>query len=204
VTDQTAIQPAPAENVSRGATFALLAIPAAIIVFAVIAGVFQIISGIVAIVVPYIAAWLYKKGAGAPLSRAGWAPFIGVSVVAIVVGTFTGIAAATYAVFLGDGGPFSPAFLRALGAQFSNGDSLLPILIGLGLGTAGIVAVIRGPRTRVTPGAAPVASSVAPATTAVPDAATPVMPATPAIPPAPNQPSPGVILNGKPVDPGQK
>jgi len=200
MTDQTSAPTAPIENVGRGATFALLAIPAAIIVFAIIAGIFQIISGIVAVVVPYIASWLYTKGAGAPLSRAGWGPFIGITAVAILLGTFTGIVAATYASYLGNGGFFSAAFLRTLGNQFTTniGDDVLPILIGLALGAVGIAGVLRGPRNRVT---APVAN---PYTPTAPDATAPATPIAPPAPPAANQPSPGVMLNGKPVDPKQK
>jgi hypothetical protein len=179
--------------VGRGATLTLLAIPAAIVVFAVVAGVFQIISGIVAVVIPYLAAWLYKKGAGAPLTRAGWAPFMGITAVAILIGTFVGIVAATYAGYLGNGGPLSAPFLRTLGNQFTTnlGDTAIPILIGIGLGAIGIVGVIRGPRGK--------AATTAPSAAATPTAA-PTIPA----PPAPNQPSPGVLLNGKPMDPRQK
>lgn len=192
MTDTTA----PTENVGRGTTFALLAIPAAIIIFAVVAGLFQLISGIAAIVIPYIAAWLYQKGAGAPLSRAGWGPFIGVSAVAIVLGTISGIVAATYSGFLGKGGLFSSAFLRTLLNQFSGnlGDNIVPLLIGLGLGAVGIASVLRGPRGRAAQVATPTATD-APAPAAAP-------PAVPA-PPAADQPSPGVMLNGKPVDPKQ-
>lgn len=221
VTDQTQFSaaPAPVENVGRGAAFALLAIPAAIIVFAVIAGLFQIISGIVAIVVPYIAAWLYKKGAGAPLTRAGWGPFILVSAAAVVIGTFTGIVAATYAGYLGDGGLLSESFLTTLGYQFTRyfGDTIIPILIGLGLGGVGIAGVIQTERKKAAAEAAAEASasavpvaptaSGAPAVPVAPTAAAPaapVAPTAPAIPLAPNQPSPGVILNGKPIDPNKK
>lgn len=194
MTDKTLTPAESTENVGRGATFALAAIPAAIIIFAIIGGLFQLISGIVAIVVPYIAAWLYQKGAGTPLTRKGWGPFVAVTAVAIMVGTLTGIIAATYAGFLGKSGLFSSAFLRTLLGQFTTnfGDNILPILIGLGLGAAGIVSVLRGPRTRVAP------------VTPAPDAAAPAAPAAPPVPPAPNQPSPGIVLNGKPIDPQQK
>ncbi|MCU1410934.1 MAG: hypothetical protein JWR04_1641, partial [Rhodoglobus sp.] len=40
-----------------------------------------------------------------------------------------------------------------------------------------------------------------PVATTPPPAAPPV---TPPAPPAPNQPSPGILLNGKPIDPKQK
>ena len=203
MTDQTSTPTAPIENVGRGATFALLAIPAAIILFAIIAGIFQIISGIVAVVVPYIASWLYTKGAGASVSRAGWGPFIGITAVAIVLGTFTGIVAATYASYLGNGGFFSAAFLRTLGTQFTTnfGDNVLPILIGLVLGAVGIAGVLRGPRNRV---AAPAANPYTPPAPDATEPAAPIAPPAPPTPPAANRPSPGVVLNGKPVDPKQK
>ncbi len=192
MTDTTA----PAENVGRGTTFALLAIPAAIIIFAIVAGLFQLISGIAAIVIPYIAVWLYQKGAGAPLSRAGWGPFVAVSAIAIVLGTVSGIVAATYAGYLGKGGIFSSAFLRTLINQFTVnlGDNVLPLLIGLGLGAVGIASVIRGPRGRAAQIETPTAT----------DAPAPAAPPAAPVPPAANQPSPGVMLNGKPVDPNAK
>lgn len=205
MTDQT--QNPPIGDVARGSAFALLAIPAAIVAFAIIGGVFQFITGFVAIIVPYIAAWLYQKGAGAPLTRAGWAPFILISAVATILGLVTGLATAAYSAFLavgGNGGPFGSPFLRTLVTQLTRGfdDNVIPILFGLGLGAVAIVSVLRGPRTPATRATTAVAPAPAPAVPA--PLPTPPASATPPSAPLANQPSPGIMLNGKPLDPNKK
>src|SRR4051812_3075923 len=191
-----------AENVGRGVAFAALSIAAAIIIFAIAGGIFQF-WGVAAFVVPPIAAALYARGAGAPLSRRGWAPFVGVNVVAIILGIVGGVIGGAWAGFTtvgGNGGPFGAPFLHLVGNQFSDPDTLLPVVIALALGAVSIVSVIRGPRNRpaqvVAPGTLPSSAPPAPP-------APPVAPASP-VPPASQQPSPGVMLNGKPVDPNAK
>ena len=184
---------------TRGLAFTLLVIPASILAFGIVGGLFQAITGFVAIIVPPIAAWLFLKGAGTPVAREARAPFILITAAAIVLGLFTGIAASTYARFLsvaGEGGPFGSAYLRTLGTQFTTGfeDTLVPIIFGLGLGAVAIFSVLRGPRPGAA-GTAPAAAAPAPAAT--------LPPAAPTIPAA-NTPSPGIILNGKPLDPKQK
>ena len=193
---------------TRGLAFALLVIPASIVAFTIVGGVFQLITGFVAIIVPPIASWLYTKGAGTPVPREARGPFILISAVAIVLGLFMGIAAATYSGFVsvaGQGGPFGSAYLRTLGAQFTTGfdDNLIPVLFGLGLGAVAIFSVLRGPRPAAgtaAPAAPEPASAAAPATK--PSTAAPAT--LPSAPPAANAPSPGVMLNGKPLDPKQK
>lgn len=202
VTDQTT--QAPTENVARGALLALLAIPAAVIAFAIVGAIFGGVSGIAAIVVPYIAAFLYRLGAGAPLSRAGWAPFIGISAVAILVGTFAGIASTAWTAFNsvgGDNALVNPAFWRTVGNQFTSGlgDNLVPILIGLVLGAVGIVSIVRGrgfggSRFGIQP-----SGRIAPADVSI--YTQPEAPTIPAPPAAPNGTTPGTMLNGKPVEP---
>ena len=201
MTDQTIAPAAPSENVGRGATFALLAIPAAIIVFIIVGGVLQFtFAGIASIVVPYIAISLYTRGAGAPISRKGWGPFIAVAAVAVIIGTFTGIIALAYARYLGHEGILSAPFLRTVGNQIASPDGAIALVVGLGIGAAAIVGAIRGPRGRVaTPAGAPAAPAAPPA-----PASTTPPPAAPPAPPVPNQPSPGILLNGKPIDPKQK
>lgn len=219
MTDQTA----PVENVTRGALLALLAIPAAGIAFAIVGGIFGIISGIAAIIVPFIAAFLYRVGAGAPLSRAGWTPFVVISAVAVLFGVFAGIATSAFSAFTAVGGKnalINPAFWRAVGNQFTLnlGDNFAAIAIGVVVGIFGIVQVLRGrtfgsraggrgapqnvattenPYPAAVPGAAPITPAAPPVTSAFP----PITPAAPPVPPAPNAPSPGVILNGKPIEP---
>lgn len=214
MTDQTAQQPG-AENVTRGALVTLLAIPIAMIAFIIVGAVFGGISGIAAIIVPYIAARLYRAGAGAPLSRAGWVPFIGIAGAAILIGTFTGIAAGAWRAFTsvgGQGGILGSPFWRTVSYQFTDGlgDNAIAILIGLGLGTVGISSVIRGrtagARTGFGRGGRVSPEQVA-AVYSQPDPSTPAPPAAPSAPTppiAPNATSPGIILNGKPLDPDKK
>jgi hypothetical protein len=205
MTEQTAQQ--PAENVARGTLVALLAIPAAIVAFALVGALFGGVSGIAAIVVPYIAAFLYRFGAGTTLSRAGWIPYIGVTAAAIVIGTVGGIASGTWSTFSsvgGKGGILGSAFWRTVGNQFTIylGDNAVPILIGLVLGAIGIVSVIRG-RTRIG-GFGRTGGRIAPQDVAEYTHPESKAPAAPPVPPAPNAPSPGIILNGKPLDPDTK
>ncbi|MEO8094139.1 MAG: hypothetical protein ABI632_04305 [Pseudolysinimonas sp.] len=198
---------AATENVTRGAILSLLAIPAAVILFAIVGGIFGGVSGIAAIAVPYVAAALYRFGAGAALSRAGWLPFIVISAIAVLVGTFSGIAASAWQLFNSVGGKnalVNPAFWRTVGNQFTTnlGDNFIGIAIGLVLGIVGIVGILRG-RTIGTPAG----GRVAPADVAAlenpyaGDATAAAAPPVPPAPPAPNAPSPGVILNGKPIEP---
>jgi hypothetical protein len=98
-------------------------------------------------VVPFVAAWFYRMGAGtAP--RAGRVPFIIVSVVAIVISVFTGIVVSTLAAFTrvgGDGGILSPVFWTALRNQFGDLELVgIPALVGLGFGIFGLISVLRG------------------------------------------------------------
>ena len=204
---------AAAENVQRGALFTLIAIPIGIAAFALVAGLFGFITGIIAIVIPYAAAWLYQKGAGAPLTRKGWGPWIAITAVAVIVGTFSGVIAGAYNLYQSVGGSgLTPAFWTTVGNQFTrNGvDTLFALVIGIGLGLVGIVSVLRGGRrsgaanpNRLTPAQT---DAIAPDAPAAATTAPPVAPPAAAAPPAAplNQPSPGVMLNGKPVDPDQK
>ncbi|MCU1412083.1 MAG: hypothetical protein JWR04_2790, partial [Rhodoglobus sp.] len=144
--DQTLAPAAPTENVGRGATFALLAIPAAIIIFIIVGGVLQFsFAGIASIVVPYIAMSLYTRGAGAPISSKGWGPFVAVAAVAVIIGTFTGIIALAYARYLGHEGILSAPFLRTVGNQIASPDGIIALVVGLGLGAVAIFGAIRGP-----------------------------------------------------------
>lgn len=203
----------PAENVQRGSIFALVAIPVAIAIFAIIGGVFGIITGIAAIVIPYIAAWLYSKGAGAQLTRAGWVPFIGITAVAIILGAAAGILGGFYHSFTrvgGDGGILGTSFWTTVRNQLTDNyaDNAFPIIVGIGLGIVGIVSVLRGRtlNSRSTGGGpGPLAQSSMPGALggSPTDASAPTTAPPPAKPTA-NQPSPGVILNGKPIEPDKK
>lgn len=151
MTDTPAAVPASAtpkpENVGRGTIFALATIPIAIIVFAIF-GYLGVYPFIVGIATPFIAGWLYRLGSGGQFTRAGWVPFIVISVVAVVLGTLAGAVAAVYKVF-----GFGTQFGSALGINLRDitpgGQGFFAIL-GLILGIVGIVITLR--RGAATPG----------------------------------------------------
>ena len=156
------------ENVGRGAALTLLAVPAAIILFAVAGLIFEF-WGVAAFLVPPIAAALYTRGAGAPLTSRGWAPFIGINVAAILLGMLGGVVGSTWSAFSsvgGNGGLLGAPFLHQVGNRFSNPDTVLPVVIALAVGAVAIVGVIRGPRNAqqraaVAPGTLPPATPAA-------------------------------------------
>lgn len=193
MTDQPTV--APTENVPRGILLSLLAIPLSIALFALVGGLLGGVSGIVAVVVPAVAAWLYAKGSGAALSRRSLVPVIVVSIVGIIVGMLVGIVATALKTFTavgGDGGLSNPAFWTTVRNLFGDVDGLFPILLPLALGAVGIASVVRTARaagTQQAASATPIAS------------AAPTAPPATNTPPVPNAPSPGVILNGEPLDP---
>ncbi len=193
------IVPPPSENVSRGLLFSLGSIVVGIAGFTVLSGVIGIygtITGIVAVAIPLVSAWLYTKGAGAPVKNGRW-PWIAITAFAVVVGAVTSLVAGAFAAFTsvgGDGGFFAPAFWRTVGNLAAKPDFLLPILITLAAGGFGIYLGLRGPRTT---GAVDAANPNRIPPTAMPDAPTQ---ATPPEAAAPAVPSPGVMLNGKPLD----
>ena len=195
------------ENVQRGLLFSLGAIVVAIVGYIILSGIigfYGYITGIVAIAIPLVGAWLYTKGAGAP-PKAGRMQWIGIMIVAIIVGALTIVVASGWYSFsqFGKGGITSPAFWTTVVRSAGNGEVIIQLVIALAAGGFGIFAALRQKRA---PGAvqAPAAS---PFGTAAPDASAPIAPPAPgtpiAAPPAPPSaaPSPGVVLNGEPVDP---
>ena len=204
-------EPTTAENVQRGLLFSLGAIVVAIAGYVLLSGVIGIygyITGVVAVAIPLIGAWLYAKGAGSP-PKAGRPGFIGIMAVAVLLGALTTFVASAWYSFSrvgGDGGILSPAFWRTVANGASNGDVLLPMIITIAAGGFGIYAALRN-RTPKPAAQAPAGSPVDASTTAAPPVAPPA-PGTPITPPpattTPAPPSPGVILNGEPLDPDAK
>lgn len=203
MTDQTAQQ--HAENVQRGIVFSLAAIPVAIVGYAIAGylagnstGTFVgYLVAVVSIIIPNVVVWFYRKGSGGAFSKSARIPFVGISLVAIVVGLVAGIIARAYARFAsvgGDGGFFASAFWTAFGKQAFSEDSLIAIVVGLAIGIFALIKVLK------TPVEQPSVASPMDAAFAPPSATTPAAPAvTP--PPAPSH---GVILNGEPLDPNKK
>lgn len=140
--------PALTENVGRGALFALATLPLAVVLYAVVGGLFGVFAGIVAIVIPSAAVWLYERGAGAPLTRRGWLPVILVSVASILLGILAGFVGTAFAAYsaVGNREPFGPAFWTTVRLQLTGPDAFLPILLGVGIGAAAIFGILRRPR----------------------------------------------------------
>lgn len=159
MTESTASQ--PTENVQRGLLFCLGSILVGIAGFIFLSGVigiYGVVTGVVAIAIPFVSGWLYARGAGAPV-KAGRAPWIGITVVAVVIGAVTSLLAGAFASFTrvgGDGGFFAPAFWRTVANLAGNPDFLIPVVITLGAGAFGIFAVLRGRGVLSGAGAEPV------------------------------------------------
>ncbi|MDQ1555627.1 MAG: hypothetical protein QOI02_629 [Actinomycetota bacterium] len=84
-------QPAtPAENVVRGTLFALIAIPAGVIVFDLLWFV-GFIASIVTFGVAILATWLYRKGSGGVISRNGAWALLAIIAVTVALSLFTGL-----------------------------------------------------------------------------------------------------------------
>ncbi|MGV8881704.1 MAG: hypothetical protein ACOH19_06095 [Rhodoglobus sp.] len=217
----------PVENVSRGVIFALVAIPISIAASALFGGLFGIASGIVALVIAYVTGWLFSKGSGGPfegksVGPAGRLPYILIASAAVILGAMTSIIAAVYSGFTsvnGRGGLFGAPFATTLGRALQDPeDFLFPMALCLVFGLVGIAGVVRGPRTPaanvqqpVQPGTFPAANQTVTPPPVMPTAAAPAAPSAPVAPltqpPAGgliNQPSPGIILNGKPIDPSKQ
>ncbi len=197
MTESTRTQ--PTENVARGLLFSLGSIVIGIAGFIVISGVLGIygtVTGAVAIAIPLVSAWLYTKGAGVAV-KAGRAPWIAITVLAVLIGALTSLLAGAYSSFSrvgGDGGILASAFWRTVGNLAGNDDFLIPIAITLAAGAFGIFLGLRAPRTAAT--AVGADADVANPNRIPPSAM--LGDANDAAPPI--TPSPGVILNGKSVE----
>lgn len=205
--ESSAVDALPIERVQRGLLFSLGAIVVAIVGYIILSGiigVFGYVTGIVAIAIPLAGAWLYAKGAGAP-PKAGRMPWIGIMIAAVIIGAITVVVASGWYSFsrVGKGGVLSPAFWSTVGRAMGEGEVIIAVVITLAAGGFGIYAALRNKTAKGVQ--APAAS---PFGTAIPDATAPIAPpapgtpmATPPIAPPPAAPSPGVVLNGEPVDP---
>jgi len=184
----------PAENVGRGTALALVSIPIGMLIFG-LAGAVGYFLFVVPIVIPAIAHWLYGRGAGAPLSRRGWVPFIIVSLVAVFLGVVTGLLVSAFTAT----GSNLERFLAVIGTtmRYQLTNQGIWVLAAIAIGVAGIVAAIRGAR-QPQGGAQPAETApvVAPdaAVNPVPQAHVPAQSSTQ------QPPAQGVVLNGEPLD----
>jgi hypothetical protein len=205
----TAAESPAVENVQRGLLFSLGAIVVAIVGYIILSGIIGIygyVTGIVAIAIPLVGSWLYAKGAGAP-PKAGRMPWIGIMIVAVVLGALTVVVASGWYSFsrFGKGGILSPAFWTTVSRSAGEIDVILPVIITLAAGGFGIYAALREKKVVPAPVASPFGATAPAATTDATTAnAAPVAPPAPGTPiatPPAATPSPGVVLNGEPVDP---
>lgn len=138
--------PVPVEHVVRGTFTAALAIPIGIALFAILGGL-GYIAGIVAALVPVLAAWLYRFGAGRPLTAAGFPGFLLVTAVGVGLGIFTGLVSG-FLMTMPPVPPFSPHFWDAFLDSFASGSAFemvwLPTLVGIALAVVGVIGVLRG------------------------------------------------------------
>lgn len=189
--------PSPVENVSRGSLFAVLSIPLSIAIALAGSWMFGSMAAIAAIAAGQAAVAFYARGAGTGLTRAGWMPVIIISAVGVLLAAIAGTVGGFYFDFSkvgGDGGPLGQQFLTILGGKLDRQpmDLLFPLLLGVGLGAVGIVSALRGPQTPPRAKRPRIARPPA-----APEVEPPAAPSS-------NTPSPGIMLNGKPLDPDEK
>lgn len=210
--------PSAREKVLPGSLLALLAIPLGIVAYAIVGGILgdqiSFVLGAISAFLPGVAALLYRKASGGTL-KAGKVPVVLISIVAIVLGVGAGLVATVWSGFSGvnhQSGIFSAAFATTFASKLTSGSLIIQLLIGLGLGVVGVLAMLRTPASTPSPTAAPLGNAQADAVVNAPlppgtaPAGTPLFGdavAPPAAPVAPssNAPSPGILLNGKPLDP---
>jgi hypothetical protein len=197
---ETSTPAAKPENVGRGTLFALASILLAILAFIIVGWAGIGLYGVVlaGLGLPFITAALYRFGSGGQLTRAGWVPFIVISAIAVVVGVVTGVIATVARQFGGGGQMWSALWLNLKNFDPARGGQGFFAVLGIALGVVGIILALRQktPAQQIAQTTAQWTPPAAPAA----DATTP--PAPPAAPPA--APSPGVVLNGEPVDPDKK
>jgi hypothetical protein len=150
-----ATPPTPTEHVGRGALLALFAIPAGIVVFVAISSI-GIFASIVSFGVAFAAYWLYQRGAGGIVTRAGAWVVTSIVVVTIVLSLYfsmvwqfaTAVANTTKEKTLGASTwdvlnlpGFWPAFNDNFSYQASH--SVGNIIFALALGALGSYRILR-------------------------------------------------------------
>lgn len=148
-----AAQPtAPIEDVNRGTVLALLAIPAGIIAFVIIWN-FGFIASIVSLGVAYLAMFLYQRGSGGTIGRAGAVRVAIITIVTVGLSIFAGIVSSV-AIGFGEVAGISP-FAAVADPQFGTifsatmadsevqGELAKSVLIALAFGALGCFGVLR-------------------------------------------------------------
>ena len=132
--------PVPEENVTRGTLLALLVIPLGVIVWTIIWNV-GFIASIVSFGVAFLAVFLYQRGSGGTISRAGAIRVILIVVVTVALSLFIGVVSEV-AIAIGQAADISPfdavaspnfwPFFNEILAEPDVQKELLPA-IGLGI-----------------------------------------------------------------------
>ena len=136
------------ENIQRGTIFALLAVPAGVILFVILWNL-----GFVASIVGFAVAWgaskLYRIGAGGVIGRAGAIRIAVITIVTLLLALFAGIVS-DFANASPDGSGLvavtTPEFWTSFWAYFPDliGFYGTQILIALAFGVFGCFSILRG------------------------------------------------------------
>ncbi len=143
-------QAIPAENMLRGALFALIVIPVGIIAWVVIWS-FGFVVSLVAYGVAAAAVWLYQKGSGGVVSRAGVFIISGVTLVTLLLSFYFGLvvdyvrAVADVTSMSAWDVPNIPGFWTYLGEDFPTllGDNAFGLVLALAFGVLGSFSTLR-------------------------------------------------------------
>jgi hypothetical protein len=134
--------PLPVENRRRGTSFALLILPAGIIVWSLVSAI-GFIPGWIAIAIALGALWLYRTGSGGRIGVGGAVRVSIITVVTLVLAFFAGVMA---------GNPFyfqrafaNGSVVEGIAATLQNagGDLLISILLPVIFAILGIFVVFR-------------------------------------------------------------
>lgn len=147
----------PAENIQRGTIFALIAVPAGVILFVVLWNL-----GFVASIVGFAVAWgaskLYRIGAGGVIGRAGAIRIAVITIATLLLALFAGVVS-DFAKAYPEGpvGIMTPEFWETFWAYFPAliGFYGTQIVIALAFGVFGCFSILRGAFVATRPSAPP-------------------------------------------------
>jgi hypothetical protein len=177
-----AIPKTPGQRLLAGSLLALLVIPAGVILFTMISSI-GFVASFTGFAIAFGAVWLYRKGAGGIITRAGAGAITGIVVVTLLLGFYVSMvfdfanAFAKSATNLGhpltawtafNNAAFWPLFNENFGPLFS--DNALFFVLALAFGILGSFRILRrafmtsvsGTSTAATFGTAPTAPSQPP------------------------------------------
>ncbi len=207
----------PSENLQRGVIFALIALPVGVVAWDILWGV-GFVASIVAFGVAYLASRLYRFGSGGRVSRNGAIAIAVITIGTLIIAFVSGFAVdlvGEYSRVTGASIPeslVSGQFWGIVFASMTTGQALISLLLAAVFGALGCFSILRAAfrqtRLLADPNAAPTIvgpnspSGAAPAQPTLMSPAAPAIPVPPVAPPA-QASSPGIILNGEPVEPDQ-